>query len=304
MKDKSGTATSKELSLWKRRFKIFFYGTPLTVTGFFIAQICATKGSFSTEFSSLENWKTFTETFNLPIGVFTAMAAITTLIGMYYRSLQLAHQLNKVEDQIEIANKQFSKSSEQFELAQKQFNLASRKEHFMMFVEHKKQVSEIAEFALLRFEDSCKTFMGKFDYIPANVIDSNELYKALFPENSPNEITYFGLVTQNRLNEIKKSFITDELKRFIKMSSEKIDFDQVKPLLVVFGELGLYFKTTSYEEGKLPPGGIWVANFALDILKTSFAIHVLGVLDKDTHDEIHESCLDLAGKIIGLRQPT
>ncbi|MDC3214822.1 hypothetical protein NQU47_19970, partial [Pseudoalteromonas distincta] len=63
------------------------------------------------------------------------MAAITTLIGMYYRSLQLAHQLNKVEDQIEIANKQFSKSSEQFELA-------SRKENFVLFLEHRKAVRE------------------------------------------------------------------------------------------------------------------------------------------------------------------
>lgn len=196
MKDKSGTATSKELSQWKRRFKIFFYGTPITVTAFFIAQICATKGSFSTEFSSLGNWKTFTDTFNLPIGVFTAMAAITTLIGMYYRSLQLAHQLNKVEDQIEIANQQFKKSEQQFELAQKQFELVNRKENFTLYWEHQKQIrSYIEEKIKLRKTNLEKAMKNE---IPPIDFEFGRFYSAAFPENSPENMKNFSLLASEK----------------------------------------------------------------------------------------------------------
>ncbi|GEM_PF-3218219 len=187
MEDKSSTATSKELSQWKRSFKVFFYGTPIIVIAFFIVQICATKGSFSTEFNSLDNWKTFTDTFNLPIGVFTAMAAITTLIGMYYRSLQLAHQLNKVEDQIEIANKQFSKSSEQFELAQKQFSLASRKENYVLYLEHSKQIHEELK-ERINFGNSYH--FPKGGALGNLNLEFRKFYEYCFPEN-----TYQGVYT-------------------------------------------------------------------------------------------------------------
>ncbi|MDC3188986.1 hypothetical protein NQU96_04480 [Pseudoalteromonas elyakovii] len=290
MKDKSGTATSKELSLWKRRFKIFFYGTPLTVTGFFIAQICATKGSFSTEFSSLENWKTFTETFNLPIGVFTAMAAITTLIGMYYRSLQLAHQLNKVEDQIEIANKQFSKSSEQFELA-------SRKENFVLFLEHRKAVRELVELHIEALIPMQKRFLKEHDHVSGIIVNYQVLYEKLFPENTVKEMKEFNFKTKNG----KSNFLINELKIILlqlhNQQAITLDYKSIEPILAIFSKVGFNFQVTCYSIEGIEHGGIWLASFFLDASSAVVALYDLGVIDLDEYKSITVSMQELANQI-------
>lgn len=89
MNEESSRLNPKKLDRWDSIFKFFFYSTPALTFIVFLIQYFSTSGSFSTDIHSLDNWKTFSHTFNLPIGIFTALAAITTLIGMYYRSMQL-----------------------------------------------------------------------------------------------------------------------------------------------------------------------------------------------------------------------
>ena len=128
------------MKFWSIAFDVCLAGIFVLTALALGAQLYFTFGSYSTDLRNIENWKTLASTFSFPLGVAGAMLAITSLVGLYQRSLQLSLQLVKVEDQIEISNKQFSKSSEQFELAQKQFSLANRKENFMLYIEHKKAV--------------------------------------------------------------------------------------------------------------------------------------------------------------------
>ncbi len=300
MKDKSSTATSKELSQWKRSFKVFFYGTPIIVIAFFIVQICATKGSFSTEFNSLDNWKTFTDTFNLPIGVFTAMAAITTLIGMYYRSLQLAHQLNKVEDQIEIANKQFSKSSEQFELAQKQFSLASRKENFMLYIEHKKAVKNRLDTYLNALVSSCDALAGSAEYLPGLELRNDSLYGRIFSQNTALEMTHFALEADIQVFQLSASKIEEEFEKLFELDANDIHIKDIDEILNIYAEVGMDINFNSYRDENLQQGGIWLASFFLDIMRATMALSDLKALEGNT---IQDYCIKLTLDVIDANMP-
>ncbi|WP_010604007.1 hypothetical protein [Pseudoalteromonas maricaloris] len=218
MKKNNKSINRQELNRWRGWFKIFFYGTPVVTISFFAAQLFFTKGDFSTNLSSIDNWSSFTKTFNLPISVFTAMAGITTLIGMYYRSLQLTVQLDKVEIQIGIANKQFEKVEHQFRLAQKQFNLSQKKENYALFLEHSKQVKEelnnkIVDAELFMLPH--KPLLGKF------TIEFKKFYSFCFPENSYAEVSTFNHAAKAQYFEDPFQTYETDLTGLVKLADER-----------------------------------------------------------------------------------
>lgn len=300
MSNQHSTATDEELQKWKVRFKLFFYGTPIIVILFFVVQILATKGSFSSDFSSIENWKTFTKTFNLPISIFTAMAAITTLIGMYYRSLQLAHQLSKVESQIEIANNQFKKSEEQFELAQQQFSLATRKENFTLYLEHKKAVENKVEIYLNSLVRMCDALMAKLDFVPAIDVHYDELYESFFPQNKATDVTHFALEVKEGSAKFAYSKIESDLKKVMSIPVKEIHINYLTEINIIYSGIGIHFDFNSYPGEDLDQGGVWLASFFLDVMRATMVLKSLGVLDSKNGSNIQDSCIELVLNVMNI----
>lgn len=181
-----------KLKVWSIAFDVCLVGIFVLTALALGAQLYFTNGQYSTDLSNIENWKTLASTFSFPIGVGGVMLAITSLVGLYQRSLQLSLQLVKVEDQIEISNKQFRKSSEQFELAQNQFELVNRKENFTLYWEHQKQIrSYIEEKIKLRKANLEKVIKNE---IPPINFEFGRFYSVAFPENSPENMKNFSLL--------------------------------------------------------------------------------------------------------------
>lgn len=223
MNEENSRLNSKKLDRWDSIFKFFFYSTPTLAFIVFLIQYFTTSGSFSTDFHSLDNWKTFSNTFNLPIGIFTALAAITTLIGMYYRSMQLTLQLSRVETQLEIANKQFNKSEQQFELAQEQFKLAQKKENFVLYLEHQKFLREEVEGELNRTRN---LFSYSTKPVGESTFRFNKFYKLMFPENTYNQMIEFGTKATAPHFEIKMIAYAIELQRLL----VEVENSSIEPL--------------------------------------------------------------------------
>ncbi|TMP87549.1 hypothetical protein CWC05_06745 [Pseudoalteromonas ruthenica] len=303
MKKITVSDTSAELLKWHNIFKLFFYVTPIIAALFFIIQLYATKSSYSTDFNSLENWMTFTETFNLPISIFTAMAAITTLIGMYYRSLQLAYQLNKVEYQIEIANKQFRKSEDQFNLAQQHFELASRKENFMLYLEHKKAVQHKIKIYLSSLINTCDALMDKCEFFPALDIHYSTLYAKLFNQNSTANVTHFDLEIQSGSFQFPEIEIKKLLKELSTSSPGNIHPKDLSEILDIYGKIGIHFDFNMYPGEGLKQGEIWAASFFLDLMRATMVLHNIRAIDLASCDYIQNLCVYLSIDIISLQTP-
>lgn len=184
------TKAEKDLYLWSRYFRWCLKALPWMILGGFPLQASFTWHSLSLDPTNLINWVEFRDVFSLPINFAAAAIAITTLVGLYHRSLQLAVQLEKVEQQLIISNNQFKKSEQQFllsqnqlKIAQEQYKLNQKKESFALFVEHKKYIKNVFEEIFEKYKLSKNE-----DNIFQLSVFHDVLYKSLFPSNSTNEI--------------------------------------------------------------------------------------------------------------------
>lgn len=166
---------------WRERFELLVRLTlvvPILLAGL---QLALVGNQLSFDVTQLATWTNAEKVFTLPLGVFALLAAVTSLIGLYHRSMLLNRQLEKVQEQIAISNKQFKRSDEQFLLAQEQFALAQKKENFMLRVEHQKNVNELITQVINRLVSSIPNFKNlelvRYEY------NIHRLYSILFPEN-------------------------------------------------------------------------------------------------------------------------
>lgn len=280
----SGDNQQNELDKWNKRFKLFFYATPLTTLSVFILQLYFTRGSYSTELNLLNNWQTFTATFNLPIGIFTALAAITTLIGMYQRSLQLTIQLKRIE--------------EQFELAQSQFGLSKTKENFMLFVEHKKVIKESVTSEvniLLTATREVKAY--RQSYKNGIEINFHRFYKNLFPKNTSESMNDFSLATSDKAKMLDFNSFKVELME-IKKDYYHLSYTKVEKVITLLGKTGFLIKAHCYDEKEaLESLGNWAANFFLDLAIIIMVCKPLGLISEENTMILQNLCFDITDSI-------
>lgn len=230
---------SKEIKSKLKCWSIAFSGClvvtvilPIIVFG---AQLFFTRGTFSTDLSNIENWKTLTSTFSFPIGVAASMLAVTSLVGLYQRSLQLSLQLEKVEEQIEIANNQFKRSEEQFELAQEQFQLAQQKECFQMFVQHR-------DIIIRNIDSSLKDIFEGMSHRDRELnVHYNEttLYTLLFPENSPQHFMNTSMFSCSDKGTQKWTELLANLTQLKYKDGDSISKEEFLSLIRCIAELGI-----------------------------------------------------------------
>ena len=189
-----------KLKYWSIAFDVCLAGIFVLTALALGSQLWFTNGQLSTDLNNINNWKTLASTFSFPIGVATAMLAITSLIGLYQRSLQLSLQLEKVEEQIAISNRQFKNSNKQFRLSQKQYLLAHRKENYILYCEHKKQLEEHCN----RVMNGMRNREGIYFEI-----DYEKLYRIVFPENSYNKMENFSLNSRRFYSGITEEIIVN-----------------------------------------------------------------------------------------------
>ena len=161
----SKRSEKKSIARWYCIFVVLMWcsiGFPVLL---FATQVWFTWDQLSFNPSELYNWTNFQNTFALPLNSFALLAAVTSLVGLYCRSLLLSQQLKNVEQQITISREQSKRADAQFELAQ-------RKENLVMFFEHRKQIMEEI--------DKLAQLYGKTKFF----IDTGKTYQKLFPSNS------------------------------------------------------------------------------------------------------------------------
>jgi len=179
---------SNSIENWHNAFNLLLIATIIIPLAFLIFQVAFTWNEFVVDWRKIENWNAVISMFGLPIGLFTGLVALTTLIGMYHRSLQLSAQLTKV-------SKQLSLASNQFKLAENQYELNYTKENFVLYCEHRKQ-----------FIERCQSVLDGVNHTPdvkKIIVDYGKFYDLLFPENSPSAIQSFFMVTSRIANDFK-----------------------------------------------------------------------------------------------------
>ena len=289
------------MKFWSIAFDVCLAGIFVLTALALGAQLYFTFGSYSTDLRNIENWKTLASTFSFPLGVAGAMLAITSLVGLYQRSLQLSLQLVKVEDQIEISNKQFSKSSEQFELAQKQFSLANRKENFMLYIEHKKAVKNRLDTYLNVLVSSCDALAERVEYLPGLELRNDRLYGRIFSQNTALEMTHFALEADIQVFQLSASKIEEEFEKFVKLGASDIHIKDLDEILNIYAEVGMDINFNSYRDGSFQQGGIWLVSFFLDIMRATMALSDLKVLEGST---IQDYCIRLTLDVIDANMPS
>lgn len=269
----------KELTLWKSRFKISFYATPIITIVFFLLQALFTSEQLSTDFKLIENWVGFSSTFKLPIGVFTSMVAITSLIGMYFRSIQVSHQLNKIEKQLDIS--------------QQQFNLANKKENFVLFIEHRKALSELVKLELKEQISYQSNIFQSRDFKSALCIDSQKLYKKLFPENSPEEMVCFDLWVPKSKEIINIEVLSEKLYSLSNLDLLKVNLISLYSFYEMFLDFGVVFQINSYGSCQ-NKGGIEIAYFFIDFYIVINVLPKLGLIEETDTQRLRGKIISLA----------
>lgn len=176
----------KDAKKWENRFAVSLGLTwfiPLIV---FALQIVSVGSQLSFDITELSNWTNLEQVFTLPIRTFILMVTITTLLGLYSRSIQLSEQLRLSRLQQNLAFEQLKLTKKQSERLEVQLNLTLKKDNYMLYQEHKKQFNE-------HLNDLLKVSKEIFRLLsPLKkeilIIYREKLYKSIFPENDSIEV--------------------------------------------------------------------------------------------------------------------
>ncbi|MEZ7206493.1 hypothetical protein [Pseudoalteromonas sp. DY56-GL79] len=169
----------------KKRYDCSFFFTVGTPILLLMWQICATYNYLLIDTSDPKLWAEVKDTFSVAIGSFGILVAITGMLGFNHRAKQLDLQQLRASKQIIMTELQFELSNDQFDLANRQFDLATTqnntnqdRENFKLYFEHVK----IFETELDHITDRLERLHGE---PPRLSLDSRQLYKTLFSDNSP-----------------------------------------------------------------------------------------------------------------------
>lgn len=251
-----------KLKVWSIAFDFCLVGIIVLTVLALGTQLFFTRGQYSTDLSNIDNWKTLASTFSFPLGVAGSMLAITSLVGLYHRSLQLSLQLEKVEDQLELAKK---------------------KENFTLYVEHKKLIIEIIKekFASLKNENDFKHL--NVELVDSVYLDEILAYQYFYPENLPTEMNLFdaNLIAIKSSLDIK--YLISALEYLKDKPIRKVGFVLTRGIRKEIAKTGFTFNLILYKDTASVAGGPWIINFFFDLNKVFITLKKLHVIDdKDT----------------------
>ncbi|WP_283709812.1 hypothetical protein [Pseudoalteromonas prydzensis] len=270
---------------WRERFELLVrltLGVPILLAGL---QLALVGNQLSFDVTKLATWTNTEKVFALPLGVFALLAAVTSLIGLYHRSMLLNRQLEKVQEQIAISNKQFKRSDEQFKLAQEQFMLAQKqyslvytKENYVLYCEHKKQIEEHCE----KIINGLRNREGIY-----YEIDYEKMYRYSFPENSYNQMDNFSLKSVRTPFEITE-IIQENLERMCESLTPFMHPDSPSYKIdACFAGVGVYFFKPKLQEIEDPLLKIEI------FLEATFEIcgllRRISIIKNESFTEIHQN---------------
>ncbi|ETJ46323.1 hypothetical protein [Pseudoalteromonas agarivorans] len=273
----------KEAIKWENRFFIAFSITwiaPLVILAF---QLSLVGNQINFDISKLNNWETIEVTFSLPIKVFLLMVTITTLLGVYSRSLKFSEQLRLSRLQQGLAFEQLLLAKKQAERVEEQLRLSIKKENFMLYQEHKKQFYEKLE-DLLQISKS--TFRLSVLSEEENVlIFKDKLYSVTFPENSPKSVENISLKSSNIIYD-KDSPLLDlgllnEVDR--DMSDKQLE-EKLRIFTANLSNMGIAIKFYSKKNKKFD-GRV----FYMDINRVITVLGSFGLIESTHKDALCES---------------
>lgn len=281
---------------WRERFELLVrltLGVPILLAGL---QLALVGNQLSFDVTKLATWTNTEKVFALPLGTFALLAAVTSLIGLYHRSMLLNRQLEKVQEQIAISNKQFKRSDEQFKLAQEQFALASRKENYVLYLEHSKRIrEELKE----KVEDGSAFVATEEKNFGRINIEFNKFYEVCFPENNHQAVYAFG-------HEASDTYFEKQFKEY------KTKLEELVPLVIErsigIGDLyqsinrPLFDVGLSYLPNKRPNTDDQIRQLILESFKSLQYIYVLllhfALVEKETYESCRDLCEELEGAFI------
>lgn len=276
---------------WRERFELLVRLTlivPIILAGL---QLALVGNQLNFDLTRLATWTNAEKVFSLPIGIFALLAAVTSLIGLYHRSMLLNRQLEKVQEQIAISNKQFKRSDEQFKLAQEQFALASRKENYVLYLEHSKRIREELE---AQVEDGSAFVATEEKSLGRINITFNKFYEVCFPENSHQEVYTFGYAANCTYFEKQFKKYKTNLEKLVPLVMERsigID-DLYKSLNRPLFDVGL-----SYLPNQKPNNNEQIQQLLLESFKYLQYIYILLLHYALIEQETYESCKSLCEEL-------
>ena len=286
-----GNFNNNLIAKWRERFEVMVrltLGIPIILAGL---QLALVGNQLSFDLTKLATWTNTEKVFALPLGAFALLAAVTSLIGLYHRSMLLNKQLEKVQEQIAISNKQFKRSEEQFKLAQEQFALASRKENYVLYLEHSKRIREGLE---EKVEDGSVYLSSKEKSLGRINIEFNKFYGICFPENSHQAVNAFGYEASDTYFEKQFREYQAQLEELIPLVIERsirID-DLFKSLNRPLFDVGI-----SYLPNQEPKDNDQICQLILESFKSLQYIYVLLLHYALVEEQTYESCTDLCVKL-------
>lgn len=265
---------------WRERFDICVRLTLAVPMGLTALQIAFVGNQLSFDITKLSTWTNVEEVFALPLGVLALLAAITSLIGLYHRSMLLNRQLEKVQEQISISNKQSAKSNEQFKVSQEQLRLNQKKENFNLYIEHKKLVIGIIKEKL----ELCKMINPRFTddgLVDAIYIDEIIAYKFFYPDNSPIKMKIFDCDFTNTSSSLDTKLLIETIEKIAVKQIEKISIIPFWGGLEELAKTGFTFRLEMYNSAAGIAGGEWQVSFFRDLHRVFLVLSKLDVFDED-----------------------
>ena len=275
----------KEYEKWRFRFEISLSLTwilPLLLLG---AQFAFVGNQIDYDVLKLSNWVGMEAAFALPIRLFVLMVTITTLLGLYARSLQFSEQLRLSKMQQNLAFEQLKIAQKQSDRLESQLSLYMKKESFLLYHEHIQRFKDKLD-NLLALSKKMFRYNSKVEG-ESLLIFSERLYKHVFPENNHLEIQNANLKSSNVIFNKDNPIVSfDRLSQLDTSAKGVVLEEQLRIVTENFMFIGIHIKLHSNSGTDFD-----IALFAIDLQRALFLINMLGLMSDEHFDEVFSKSL-------------
>ena len=283
----------KAYEKWRFRFETSLSLTwilPLLLLG---AQFAFVGNQINYDVMKLSNWVGVEAVFALPIRFFVLMVTITTLLGLYARSLQFSEQLRLSNAQQRLAFEQLKLAQQQSSRLESQLSLYIKKENFSLYHEHIKRFESKLN-SLLFLSKQMFRLSTKVES-DSLVINTERLYSYTFPENSYNELKNANLKSDNFI--FGEGFAVIDLDTLIELdiSLEDVELEQqIKHIVQNIFNIGIVIKTHTNSGEDFD-----IRVFAIDVYRALFIMRLIGLISDEHYNEVTSSCNTYVKSLFG-----
>jgi hypothetical protein len=212
------------------------------------------------------------------------MVTITTLLGLYARSLQFSEQLRLSSAQQSLAFEQLKLAQQQSSRLESQLSLYIKKENFSLYHEHIKRFeSKLNSLLLLSKQMFRLSIEVESDSI---IINTERLYRYTFPENSYNELKNANLKSDNFI--FSEGFPVIDLDTLLELDTSLKDLEleqQIQRIVQNLFNIGVVIKTHT-NSGK----DFDIRVFAVDVNRALFIMRLTGLISDEHYNKVTSSC--------------